>query len=205
MQKQGKLNNTIGARHNDDYEDNENSSNNSSKMINKNKRKGFIVGGKKTTIDKFPFVVAILKFYSHFCGGSLVKVNWVLTAAHCLAQESVEALTVLAGETDVSTNYLTKGQWSPSKLLVVHLEFREDRGVYNDIGMIKTSSNFAEDDYVRLIKYATPTITNNAEDLTELSDTCIVIGWGDTRQQRKKRTICGITTDIQRGMQKGKT
>lgn len=44
-----------------------------------------IVGGQDAIAHEFPFQASIqYKSGEHFCGGSLIKPNWVLTAAHCM-------------------------------------------------------------------------------------------------------------------------
>lgn len=61
-----------------------------------------IVGGVPAVAGDFPFIVSFQKNGNHFCGGSLLNANTVLTAAHCVEGQGVSGLTVRAG-TLVST------------------------------------------------------------------------------------------------------
>lgn len=56
-----------------------------------------IVGGVPAVAGDFPFIVSFQKNGRHFCGGSLVNANTVLTAAHCVEGQSLTGLTVRAG------------------------------------------------------------------------------------------------------------
>ncbi|NWT00286.1 GRAA protein, partial [Mionectes macconnelli] len=42
-----------------------------------------IIGGTEVTPHSRPFMALIMKSGKVFCGGALIKENWVLTAAHC--------------------------------------------------------------------------------------------------------------------------
>ena len=42
-----------------------------------------IIGGKEAVAGKFSYVVSLADDIGHFCGGSLIAPDIVLTAAHC--------------------------------------------------------------------------------------------------------------------------
>lgn len=56
-----------------------------------------IVGGVTAVQGDFPFIVSIQRSGSHFCGGTLLNANTVLTAAHCAVGQTASSIRVRAG------------------------------------------------------------------------------------------------------------
>ena len=65
-----------------------------------------IVGGyTESSSTKIPYIVSV--YYrssnSHFCGGSIIATNKILTAAHCTNGQSSGSIAIKAGDYRVSS------------------------------------------------------------------------------------------------------
>src|SRR3990167_7484612 len=59
-----------------------------------------IVGGSATTIGAHPWQVSLQDTTGfHFCGGSIISAEWILTAQHCVEDTGAGELRVVAGKT----------------------------------------------------------------------------------------------------------
>lgn len=46
-----------------------------------------IVGGENANVSQFPYQVSLQRNDgAHFCGGSIISENFILTAAHCVVR-----------------------------------------------------------------------------------------------------------------------
>lgn len=91
-----------------------------------------IIGGTLANSADFPGVVAV-RFYGSLCTGTLIHPQWVLTAAHCLAD--VEARRVRVSY-DVDDLDEASGRVVEAAEIFAHPQY-SDRAWDNDIGLIK--------------------------------------------------------------------
>uniref|UniRef100_A0A3B3UYY4 chymotrypsin n=1 Tax=Poecilia latipinna TaxID=48699 RepID=A0A3B3UYY4_9TELE len=124
-----------------------------------------IVGGAAAPQGSWPWQVS-LQTSSHFCGGSLINSEWVLTAGHCL-QSSVLVLG-LQSLTGTNPNKVTR----TVAQVIRHPSFSIST-LDNDIALIKLSSAVSFNNYISPVCLA-------AADSTFYSGVnSWVTGWGN--------------------------
>lgn len=135
-----------------------------------------IIGGTPAPDQGFPWQVSIgisgMPFdQGHFCGGSLIDINWVLTAAHCITK-SPELMQIKYG-----SNYLSQGgKVLQVKEILVH-EGWNPKTFENDIALIRLKDSAS----------GTPIepISDKEVDLFSPGVIGIATGWGLTSEGGK--------------------
>lgn len=102
---------------------------------------GRVVGGTDAAVNSAPFAVSFQVTGIHYCGGSIIGSNWVVTAAHCLSSKSqVMSSTLVAGSILVAGTASTT-QTRAIDYYVVNDLYLGGTSPY-DIGLVYTSTAF---------------------------------------------------------------
>ena len=140
-----------------------------------------IVGGLTAVKGEFPFIVSLQDLGGHFCGGSLIAKDWVLTAEHCVT-DGVAAVVI-----GLHDQYTTAGTERFSVKRIVPHPLRGARDY--DYALIQLSGES---------KY-TP-ITLNRNEIAGEAD-LVTAGWGLTAEagslarQLQKVTVPFVSGD----------
>lgn len=118
---------------------------------------GRIVGGEIAFPHSNPYLVSLKRGIirpSHFCGGSIILPNWIVTAGHCvLSIEATGVAAAVAGRHDLSEVEVTvqirqirlENTW-------VHELYTESVVAPHDISLIYVEQPFVFNDYVQPIE-----------------------------------------------------
>ncbi|RYZ69922.1 MAG: serine protease [Proteobacteria bacterium] len=136
-----------------------------------------IVGGSIATQDiyqsYFKSVVSIQLNGGHFCGGTLIGKNEVLTAAHCFASYSADTLKnkveIVIG-TPIMVTRSGAEVFKVSKYRI-HPKYKSGQNQY-DIAILTLNGN----------SKVTPTPFNTKSDFPAIGATTYVVGWGYTKE-----------------------
>ncbi|XP_068756841.1 chymotrypsin-like elastase family member 2A [Montipora capricornis] len=132
-----------------------------------------VVNGKDATAHSWPWMVSLRYNGRHICGGSLIKVNWVVTAAHCVERDRPigSYMVVLGSHRRTST---TKFQRSYNlKKIIIHEGYHRNH-LRNDIAVLQLEASVDTSLQVNVVCFP------KAENRVEPGKKCYITGWGRT-------------------------
>nr|XP_060644430.1 chymotrypsinogen 2-like [Anolis sagrei ordinatus] len=134
-----------------------------------------IVNGEEAVPGSWPWQVSLQDSTGfHFCGGSLINENWVVTAAHCSVRTSH---LVVLGEFD------QRNSGEDVQVLKIEKVFKNPKfnlfTIRNDITLLKLASP------ARLSARISPVCLPQAGDDFPGGMTCVTTGWGLTKHTNK--------------------
>ncbi|NWH19457.1 OVCH2 protein, partial [Grus americana] len=131
-----------------------------------------IVGGNQVKQGSHPWQVSLKRRQKHFCGGTIVSAQWVVTAAHCVLDRNIlQYLNVTAGEHDLRIRENGE-QTLPVKYAIKHPNFDPRRPMNYDIALLKLDGAFIFSSSVL------PACLPDPGEKFEAGYICTACGWG---------------------------
>lgn len=128
-----------------------------------------IVNGTAIEIHKVPYQVSLQQFSkkNHFCGGSIISPNIVVSAAHCFRMVKANDIRIRLG----SSNNNHSGELVKVEKLLVHEKFAES-GFSYDVALLKLATPVRRSSNLQFIELARNLPPKGAE--------LLISGWGTT-------------------------
>jgi trypsin len=94
-----------------------------------------VVGGEDAAPGEFPSIVSVQIRTMHWCGGSLIAPEWVLTAAHCVEDPSRLPNRVVMGTNNLRD--LREAETFRIVDIIIHPNYGEGSPVSHDFALLK--------------------------------------------------------------------
>ncbi|MGX9576713.1 serine protease [Mesorhizobium sp. f-mel] len=131
------------------------------------------MGGERTKIGQHPWQVALHVNGRFQCGGSVIAENWIVTAAHCLADETDDVKVKIKVGSD---NY-DGGVSIEATNFVVHEDYNP-KTCEHDVALVRVDSTQP----AAVIPLAT------ASTQIAIGENLTVTGWGNTQERKESQS-----------------
>uniref|UniRef100_A0A670KBE8 Peptidase S1 domain-containing protein n=1 Tax=Podarcis muralis TaxID=64176 RepID=A0A670KBE8_PODMU len=130
-----------------------------------------IVGGQASQIGAWPWQVSVGWKGRHFCSGSLVAQQWVVSAAHCFRLNPFSDITVTLGAYQLA-NRSSKSQTVPVAQVIRNIAFN-GTGTRGDIALLRLQRP------MNYTPYFLPVCVPFPSAVFPEGMACFVTGWGN--------------------------
>lgn len=134
-----------------------------------------VVGGGEADPGEWPWMVALVlapvedAFDGHFCGGTLIAPEWILTAAHCVKELPTAYIDVVLGRHDLHSD---EGERIGIEQKIVHPNYNS-YSLDSDLALLKLKRPSSQQ------PIQIPSLLNKPQTISSGMES-MVTGWGNT-------------------------
>ncbi|XP_077715266.1 putative serine protease 45 isoform X1 [Canis aureus] len=131
--------------------------------------------GDLDVIRHWPWEVSLRLENEHVCGGALIDLDWVVTAAHCI--QGTKEYSVILGTNKLKPADSLRVTMIPVKDIIMHPKFWGRTFIMGDVALLQLHRPVALSKYVQPICLPEPSYN------LKVGTQCWVTGWGQAKQR----------------------